>query len=493
MNPEVRTLRPRKDKHVSTYPFKETVEKLLVRVCDKLERLLTTSPEEPMLLFGAAAHPLMFVTEVVSNCGESVMEHLAGDSKAQSRVIDVIFSWFGKIAHGRQYPLLGQHLDEWKAIKAQRREDIQRIQAKTPEYITVHLVQIDKEQQNIYKGKLVSFDGSMPLPTTKDPVEDTDLLDHHLVLDAHNENNKIDIHAVIDRNTIPPDVYQKIDLENSRLRFTDLQNSDWLESVWLLVLSIYGAMDTTLERSQEAIRMIETQLKVRSSSNRSNKTQLGKSVSIAQAQPNQRGYVDAPRNIPRLRKKDPGEGLAIPLNEHTPTVRGIWAYALNSLEGIVPVLVKQWREELFESGYHLQGASAFVACGYVLQGYAATAHVDHLDPHFTAGFRLARFEHELQGDNQLFFPELVTIDTQKTGVVVQQSAGTITLYQGGYLMHTNSITDQSNQSKLCAPGIALVQKQQLTSKTFGKNEQLLAQQPKNWKLLKAQWQLRQWL
>jgi hypothetical protein len=84
---------------------------------------------------------------------------------------------------------------------------------------------------------------------------DTDLWDHHLVLDGHSERNKIDIHAVIDRNTIPQKLYQKIDHKTNRLRFTDLQSSEWLESVWLLVLSIYGAMDTTLERSQEAIRM----------------------------------------------------------------------------------------------------------------------------------------------------------------------------------------------------------------------------------------------
>jgi hypothetical protein len=142
MNAEVRARRPRRDsnKHAPAYPFKETVEKVLVRVCNKLAKLLTTSPEEPMLLFGAAAHPLMFVTEVVSNCGESVIEHLAGDPQAQSQLIDVIFSWFGKIAHGGQYPLLAQHLDLWKAIKAQRRDDIKRIQSETPKYITVHLV-----------------------------------------------------------------------------------------------------------------------------------------------------------------------------------------------------------------------------------------------------------------------------------------------------------------------------------------------------------------
>jgi hypothetical protein len=216
MDAEVRARRPRKDKHAPTYPFKETVKKVLLRVCDKLEKLLTTSPEQLMLLFGAAAHPLIFVTEIVSNCGESVIEHLTGDPKEQSHLIDVIFSWFGKIARGGQYPLLAQHLDLWKAIKAQRREDIQRIQAETPEYITVHLVKIDKDQQDIYKSKLVSFNGSTPLSTTKDPVMDTNLLDHHLILDGHTERNKIDIHAVIDCNTIPPDLYQKIDRKMNR-------------------------------------------------------------------------------------------------------------------------------------------------------------------------------------------------------------------------------------------------------------------------------------
>jgi hypothetical protein len=144
---------------------------------------------------------------------------------------------------------------------------------------------------------------------------------------------------------------------------------------------------------------------------------------------------------------------------------------------------------LFTSGFHLQGASAFVACGFVLEGYAASAHIDHLDPHFTAGFRLARFEYERPGDNQLFFPELVPLNTRKTGLVVSQSQGTITLYQGGTLMHTNSITDRSNQSRLCAPGMALVQKQQLTS--YRKNKHLLSQQ--NWKLMKEQWKLRKFL
>jgi hypothetical protein len=64
---------------------------------------------------------------------------------------------------------------------------------------------------------------------------------------------------------------------------------------------------------------------------RSKKAQLGKSVSISQAQPNQRGYIDAPRNIALRRHIDPSEGLAIQLNEHTASVLSLWAYALNSL------------------------------------------------------------------------------------------------------------------------------------------------------------------
>jgi hypothetical protein len=136
-------------------------------------------------------------------------------------------------------------------------------------------------------------------------------------------------------------------------------------------------MDTTMERSTEVINMIQTQLMERTASNRIAKVQLGKSVSISQAQPNQRRFIDAPRNIPSRRHKDSGKGLAIALNEHTPIVRNLWAYALNSLERIVPRLVNHWREELFASGFHLQGASAFVACGFVLEGYAASVHVDY--------------------------------------------------------------------------------------------------------------------
>jgi hypothetical protein len=80
-------------------------------------------------------NPRIFVTEAVSNCGESVIEHLTGDPKEQRRLIDVIFSWFGKTARSGQYPQLAHHLDLWKDVKAQRRADIQRIQREAPDHI----------------------------------------------------------------------------------------------------------------------------------------------------------------------------------------------------------------------------------------------------------------------------------------------------------------------------------------------------------------------
>jgi hypothetical protein len=80
-----------------------------------------------------------------------------------------------------------------------------------PTYITVHLVAINRDQQDVYRGKLVSFNWSKPLPTTKDPVVDTELLDHHLVLDGHTECDNIDIHAINNFDTVPQALYQKID------------------------------------------------------------------------------------------------------------------------------------------------------------------------------------------------------------------------------------------------------------------------------------------
>jgi hypothetical protein len=56
-----------KDQHTAAYPFRQKVESILIRVCQQFESLLHASPETPMLLFGAAAHPLMFLTEVVGN------------------------------------------------------------------------------------------------------------------------------------------------------------------------------------------------------------------------------------------------------------------------------------------------------------------------------------------------------------------------------------------------------------------------------------------
>jgi hypothetical protein len=131
-----------------------------------------------------------------------------------------------------------------------------------------------------------------------------------------------------------------------------------------------------------------------------------------------------------------------------------------------------------------------VARGYVLMGYGAAAHVDSFDPHFTAGFSIDRLPHERSGDNQLFFPELYLHTTQQKGlakgVIVEQSKGCITLYQGGKLMHTNSITDMTtiDGRAVYAPGIALVQKKGL----FGKRrieEQDLQMVPTIWNRFKS--------
>jgi hypothetical protein len=68
-----------------------------------------------------------------------------------------------------------------------------------------------RDQQDVYRGKGVSFNWSKPLPTTKDPVVDTELLDHYFVLDGHTECDKIDLHAINNFDTVPHALYQKID------------------------------------------------------------------------------------------------------------------------------------------------------------------------------------------------------------------------------------------------------------------------------------------
>ena len=79
-------------------------------------------------------------------------------------------------------------------------------------------------------------------------------------------------------------------------------------------------------------------------------------------------------------------------------------------------------------GYHLHGASMFVACGLVLTGYGESAHIDKGDPTFTAGFRVDQMPHENFHDSQQFFPEStmagqdLTTD-HRSGLILDQSAG----------------------------------------------------------------------
>jgi hypothetical protein len=125
-------------------------------------------------------------------------------------------------------------------------------------------------------------------------------------------------------------------------------------------------------------------------------------------------------------------------------------------------------------------------------GYGAAAHADSFDPHFTAGFSIDRLPHERSGDNQLFFPELYLHTTQQKGlakgVIVEQWKGCITLYQGGKLMHTNSITDMTtiDGRAVYAPGIALVQKKGLFGKRRIENQDL-QMVPTIWNRFKSYW------
>lgn len=60
--------------------------------------------------------------------------------------------------------------------------------------------------------------------------------------------------------------------------------------------------------------------------------------------------------------------------------RQLWQFALNAYDGAVPKLMKDWRGDLFNDGFHLQGASQFVTCGFALMGYGASPHKDKGDP-----------------------------------------------------------------------------------------------------------------
>jgi hypothetical protein len=133
----------------------------------------------------------------------------------------------------------------YEDLKIQRRTDIQRVQSSLPEYVTVHLVQINASQEAINSGTLASFNGSTPT-TTENSIVYTQLSDHHIVRDSHTELNKVDIHAIIDTDTIPQSLYRKINKDIHQLCFTDLPTSDWVRSCWQTVFNSAAAAAASL-------------------------------------------------------------------------------------------------------------------------------------------------------------------------------------------------------------------------------------------------------
>ncbi len=68
---------------------------------------------------------------------------------------------------------------------------------------------------------------------------------------------------------------------------------------------------------------------------------------------------------------------------------------------------------------------------------------------------------ERREELQLYFPQLRYNGLQE--MVVEQSITSITLYQGGRLIHTNSVGSLASEGLFCSPSITMGQKQDLYS------------------------------
>jgi hypothetical protein len=122
--------------------------------------------------------------------------------------------------------------------------------------------------------------------------------------------------------------------------------SKWITSSWMLVMSIYGAMDVTSTGNDirhNIIQQIQNQLAKQRKSIRPSKTQTGQSVSAGDVHPDQRGQVITPQSLTPTHTRDAGDGVAITLSHNNIDIQGIWYYAPNSLKSVITTLVQSWR------------------------------------------------------------------------------------------------------------------------------------------------------
>jgi hypothetical protein len=109
-------------------------------------------------------------------------------------------------------------------------------------------------------------------------------------------------------------------------------------------------------------------------------------------------------------------------------------------------IVQEWIKEGPSHGILLAGLKKAAVTAYATQAYCASIHCDVKDSKWTAGWCCLRGINEPLEAYQFIFMWLYHESAKMAGVVVEQPAGCIMIWQGGRHIHRSTVDTLTNNT-----------------------------------------------
>lgn len=349
--------------------------------------------------------------------------------------------------------------------------------------IKIHYGSVHPEDNNLYRAKWCRLTTSKEF---KDGIENEeadqrlynkngntlitlDMDKMYYISDSskcHQDSTRpIILHLIVEKRTFPPELQNLVKADGSiKLKELESWNPLWMDSNWHLASTVYGAfagLDTDL---RALATNTHEQVKHRRKCKRSNiRNALQPSVNISQVRPDLQGNIGPISNIKKGQAHQNARDSLIAGRNY------MFDFYVNVLSVIFKGEVQKWRELAYGRGISLEGVSRTTICGFCQDGYSAMLHLDADDPSHTYGLRFFRPASLFSTEYQMVLPT-VSINGKK-GLVLGQDTGSITVWAGIKLMHSNSLGIEKTLGKGMAPGMVIVQKPRTFSKTHNLEEE----------------------
>ncbi|RPA73772.1 hypothetical protein BJ508DRAFT_333738 [Ascobolus immersus RN42] len=332
--------------------------------------------------------------------------------------------------------------------------------------IKIYLASVDSSQNEALKGKwcrLVSQkNGILEEPEDKTLYEDKlavlDMDTMTVITDSSKRHSDttlpILMHLVVNEETFPTQLKRQIRADGT-IQIQQLvdYNKLWMEKDWHLVSIVYGAfagLDYDLNAlAKDTLFQVDHRRPCKRSTLRAAKKP---SANISQVRPDFQGNVGPVSNIKKGKKHESVSRTLVDGRNY------MFDFFVNVLSTFYEGQVKRWRDLAYGASISLEGVSRTAICGMCQDGYSAMLHLDEDDPTHTYGLRFKRPIELKVSEYQFVLPGICIKGSNKVGLIMGQDTGSITVWSGTKLLHTNSVGSSVHLGTGWAPGMVIVQK-----------------------------------